>query len=117
MVVRQRTQGFQMKLWQCSMCDKVGLWGPEWTAFSSLLIDDECPRNRVVACSKTCEEKAELGHNLGTIMLPKIKLIGYSARVVRGPVGYKPQPSQLELIKKWNESHKDDQIRTEFSCP
>jgi hypothetical protein len=104
-----------MKLWQCSLCGKVGLWGPGWTAFSSFIVDDEWPSHRVVVCSDACADKANEGHKAGTIQLPKFKRNGPMSRMTRGPVGYKPQPEQSTLIRIWNEQHPNDQLRTEFA--
>ena len=104
-----------MKFWQCSICGKVGLWGPTWRSFSSLLIDEEFPSHRVVTCASACEEKAERGHENGTIDLPKISCRGYAVRMTRGPKGYKPQPEQRELLRIWNKENPDHQVSTAFT--
>jgi hypothetical protein len=103
-----------MKLWQCSLCGKVGLWGPTWASFSSFIVDDEWPSHRVIACSQVCQEKAEAGHKAGTIVLPKFKRNGPLPRMTRGPVGYKPQPDQRTLVKIWNDEHPTEQIAVEL---
>ena len=103
-----------MKLWQCSICSKVGFWGPTWQAFSSFVVDDEWPSYRVVGCSQECVAKIEYGHTAGTIDLPKFRLRHGQSHMVRGPVGYKPQPEQRKLVEAWNDAHPTEQIAIEL---
>lgn len=104
-----------MKLWQCSVCARVGLWGPAWNCYSNFLIDDECPSQRIVTCSDACKETSAAKIKDGTMALPILKLRGYSCIRKRGPVGYKPQPDQRTLIELWNEAHPQEAISTAFA--
>lgn len=101
-----------MKLWQCSICEKVGFWGPNWGHYSNLLLDDEAPGSAIVVCSDDCRAKAESRLNDGSIALPKIKINGYNVRIAKKHVGYLEQPSQSALINQWNKMHPNDAICT-----
>jgi len=90
-----------MNLWQCSLCCSVGLWDEGWSAYSSLLINDEWPSYRLILCSPACKERSERWLASGKIKLPRFKM-GYLSKMTHPPVGYKAQPEQRELLKLWN---------------
>lgn len=99
-----------MKLWRCSICRDVGLWGPTWGCYSNIVVDDEFPSLRLVTCSPVCMKSAESKLANGSIVFPVIKLRGPLADLKRQQVGYDPQPEQRILIEIWNAQHPNDQL-------
>jgi hypothetical protein len=95
-----------MRLWKCTVCGRINLWGPTWDAYSSILIDDECPRLRVITCSAVCKSEAEARISDGRWKLPEVIPHGYSVRI-KSHKGYRAQPEQRELLRIWNEKLPD----------
>lgn len=101
-----------MKLWRCSVCREVNLWGPTWGCYSNIVVDDEFPSLRLVTCGPVCQKAAEARLENGSLALPVIKLRGPLAYKKKDQVGYEPQPEQSKLLEIWNAQHPNNQICT-----
>ena len=85
-----------MKLFRCTACGKIGLWGPEWGHFTSRKIDEECPKLAIFVCSKACKNLASTNLENRVWQMPRLSSRGYVSKVTPQK-GYEGQPSQREL--------------------
>lgn len=89
-----------MKLHQCSICGHVDAWGPEWSYYSSLALEDAAPYLAPRVCSKKCADELQKRMDAKTIILPKIN--SKSGFFSKPPQGYTGQPSAEELFRLYN---------------
>jgi len=48
----------ERKQWTCAVCRRTDAWGPGWSYYGSIRIDEECG-HRVATCSDTCRDSTK----------------------------------------------------------
>ncbi len=90
-------------LHQCSICGNVDFWSDSWTSFTNILIEDYDSRLSIRTCSDECEKKRKSRVDAGKVVLPKVGMRGFMAKLIRKNKGYGRQPDQQELGRIFQE--------------
>ena len=85
----ERVEGkVQPAQYQCDVCHKVDVWGPEWSKYSSLDLDETCPGDVPTACSDACAQTMLDNIRSGKWKLPKLQSNGHYSNVIAERRGY-----------------------------
>ena len=74
--------------YHCDICGKDDFWGPEWSRFSSIALDEACPDDVPTACSEKCRDELDKKIKTREFILPKLKMDAGGFRVMKERIGY-----------------------------
>ncbi len=79
------------KTYKCSVCGNVDQWGPTWSRYSSIDLDETCPNDVPYACCDACAEVVGEKLLTGEWKLPRLSSSGWYRTVSHKHEGYKSQ--------------------------
>lgn len=77
-----------MAVYTCTVCGKRAPWGDSWSRYSSVALDETCPRAVPAMCSDECRTVAERKIAAGEWQLPVLAKGPGGFSVVREKRGY-----------------------------
>ena len=80
-LVHDYSETLNRRKWKCDICQTVDYWGPTWSQYGSIAMEDGCPEDIPTVCSDYCMRIFDGRLRRGEIKLPKLSK--------GGPAGYK----------------------------
>ena len=76
------------KIYECDICKRRGRWAEGWIWYGSLLMQECIPDEVPTLCSDKCKEIFDARLKLEVITVRKVKLRGYTYKIVGKRKGY-----------------------------
>jgi hypothetical protein len=64
------------KVYTCTVCGKEGFWNDDWSYYGSIALAEDCPKDLIFCCSKTCQQQATQKINNHKWLMPEIDRCG-----------------------------------------
>lgn len=74
--------------YRCDACGRVDVWGPDWSFFGSIILEETCPDLLPHVCSEACREIADAKLASGEWKLPVLSRDKYHPVLRRPQIGY-----------------------------
>lgn len=64
------TKQGKVNIYECDGCGKQSFWTEEWQSYSSIALEETCPKDIPTVCSEECKGKFKERLKSGEIVLP-----------------------------------------------